>query len=101
MVIYIVETIIMASHRRIFYCQGCDTERAFRKSYMDHSFHRALLLATLGLWTLGWLACTLRYMLKPWKCPSCGRSALALWLHLRAISDRAIVRRELRRLVQD
>ncbi len=64
----------MASQRRLMFCPRCGRQRLFRKLRMDHRFHLALSLGTIGLWLLGWLVFYARHSLKPWKCPACRAS---------------------------
>ncbi len=90
----------MAYKRRAFFCARCDGERYFRKSCIDHSFHRALCLATLGLWSPGWLGFIVRNAFRPWKCPGCGKAAMFIFLHLQAVADKALVMREIHREVR-
>lgn len=68
----------MASQRRLMFCSQCGRQRLFRKAPMDHRFHLALSLGTLGLWLPGWLGFYVQHSIKPWKCPACRKSQILL-----------------------
>lgn len=58
-----------------FYCRNCEASRRFRKPSADHRLHLKLTLGSLGLWSPVWLAMTLKYARRHWRCTFC-RQAL-------------------------
>ena len=54
-----------------FHCVNCQAVRRFRKRVPDHRLHLRFTLLTLGLWSIGWLILTLRYLRRKWHCTFC------------------------------
>jgi hypothetical protein len=66
------------------HCPQCKSTQRFVRVQMNHRFHAALTILTVGLWGVSWLALAIWHRFWPWQCKNCGCNEL----------DHATIRRD-------